>query len=141
MRVGFQNHDPKRHRFVVERAPHPPIDVLYESRSMLLHDFAHYAVEGALGTEAGFYGWLARGADPTELRENGGIDDEALAVLMGLEGQVALLQSAFKRNQGSAGPADSWNRLRAVFGAWRKCRQTEILWLPWPAGAPEVHPG
>lgn len=32
------------------------MEAVLETRSLLLHDFAHYAVEATLGTTAGFYG-------------------------------------------------------------------------------------
>jgi hypothetical protein len=137
MRVWFTRVDPKTHRLVVERPPHDRIDVSLETRSLLIHDLAHYAVETALGTDAGFYGHLAAGRSLEELREPLA-DAEAQQALMAIERQVAMLQSAFRR--GGAGAAEGADTLRRLEGAWRKARQGEALTVTWPDPAPAVVP-
>ncbi|MGF1467223.1 MAG: hypothetical protein ACFCGT_13935 [Sandaracinaceae bacterium] len=134
MRILISRLDPKTHRFVVERPPHPTIDVRLETRSLLLHDLAHYAVEGHLATEEGFYGRLASGASLEELR--GDLPEEVQDALMMIERRVAMLQTAFKKRRPTADPA--LQRLREVWGAWSKIRQGQALELPWPAGPPRL---
>ena len=51
MQIWFARIDPKTHRMVVERPPHARVDVILETRSLLVHDFAHWAVETALVTD------------------------------------------------------------------------------------------
>lgn len=135
MQIWFQRVDPKTHRMVVERAPHPRIEVTLETRSLLIHDFAHWAVETALETEAGFYGHLAAGLELDALREPLP-DRDAQAALMDIERQVAMLQSAFRK--GRAGDMTGADNLRRLEGAWRKTKQGEALTVTWPNPAPTV---
>lgn len=136
MQVWIARVDPKTHRFVARRPPHHPVDVVLETRSLLHHDFAHYAVESTLQIEDGFFGLVAAGADATALREHR-MPPEEWAALMAIEREVALLQTAFK--QGPHRPDDRvWERLRALHGAWSKVRTGEALALSWPAGEPVV---
>ncbi|MEM1416558.1 MAG: hypothetical protein AAGH15_16725 [Myxococcota bacterium] len=133
MEIFFARLDPKTHRFRVARPPHPAVDVRLETRSLLLHDMAHYAVEATLGTEEGFYGHLARGTTLPELRAL-----EERDALMAIERQVVGLQMAHRRG---AAPSDPASRtLRAITGAWRKARQGEALRLRWPDPSPELVP-
>ncbi len=133
MEIWFTRLDPKTHRFLVRRPPHAPVDARLETRSLLLHDFAHYAVETTLATEAGFYGRLAAGMTLAELRA---LDDAG--ALMELEGNVARLQSSFRR--GTAGAHPAFGVLRGLDGAWRKARQGEALRLTWPGTQPQLVP-
>lgn len=135
MQIWFARIDPKTHRMVVKRPPHPRIDVILETRSLLVHDFAHWAVETALGVDAGFYGHLAAGIDLDALRAP--LPDEAAhAALMDIERQVAMLQSAFRR--GRAEDMTGADTLRRLDGAWRKAKQGQALRVTWPEPAPTV---
>lgn len=137
MKIYVVRVDPKRHRLRIERPGHATVDVILETRSFLLHDFAHYAVESALETSEGFYGHLAAGVSLEALRAPERLGEERLAALMRIERQVAVLQSAFKK--GTAAPSTPGVQLlRAVWGAWKKTRQGEALLLCWPGAAPEV---
>lgn len=140
MQIWISRIDPKTHRFRALRPPHPPVDLVLETRSMLLHDFAHYALEATLETDQGFYGLVAAGADVPTLREHQ-LPPDQWEELMALEGMVAMLQSSFKRGERRSGDA-SWELLRAVNGAWSKARQGEALFLPWPQGegGPQIVP-
>lgn len=117
---------------IVHRAPHPTIDVELESRSMLLHDLAHFAVEVHTQTPEGFYGLLAVGVEITSLRENRVSDPAVWDALMAIEMRVARLQSDFKMRGASEDPAVAG--LRRAWGAWRKVQMGQTLRLTWPAG-------
>lgn len=136
MECAFTRIDPRTHRFTVERPPHAQVAVVLETRSLLLHDLCHYAVESAMGTEGGFYGRLAEGWSLDALRD-GRLAGADLDAMMGIERRVAMLQSAFRKGREGHDP-EAWRRLRAVWGAWRKVRQGEQLVLVWPPGPPEV---
>ncbi|MEN0061189.1 MAG: hypothetical protein AAGA48_03510 [Myxococcota bacterium] len=137
MLIWLSPASPHRHHFVVLRPPWPRIEALLETRSLLLHDLCHYAVEAALGTDEGFYGRVAQGADPTALRE-ATMEDAEWASLLAIEGQVVQLQSAFKRRDAEQIPG--FERLRQLWGAWSKVRPPMGLRLAWPADAPIVAP-
>ena len=126
--------NPRQHHFVVHRPPFARLDTLLETRSLLLHDLCHYAIEAELGTHEGFYGRVAAGADPGALRE-ASLDEAEWAALLRIEGIVVQLQATFKRRAAS-GPAA--HRLQGLWGAWAKVRPPKGLLLTWPPGPPTV---
>ena len=136
MQLWFAPHDPRRHRLRIARPPHAPVDTLLETRSLLLHDLAHFALESHHGWEHGFYGALAAGLDPADLRE-GRVAPERWARLLEVEGPVVRLQGAFLRGEREH-PASPL--LRAAVGAWRKTRQGQALRLTWPHVEVRVSP-
>ena len=136
MKVWFIPLDPKQHRFRVERDKGELIDVALETRSLLLHDLAHYAVEATGGLANGFYGLLAAGTSLAALREPGGLARDVFDALMVIERRVAMTQSAFKKR--GPGEDDASRGLRQLWGAWSKTRHGCALRLDWPALAPEV---
>lgn len=139
MEIRLSRHDPRTHRFAVVRAPHPDVDQLLESRSMLLHDLAHYALESAEGVPDAFYGLLAGGWDPDVLREERVGDPAVWASLMEVEARVVRLQSAHRR--GSAPDDEAGRLLGRVTGAWAKVGMGDVLVLGWPDPWVEVRPG
>lgn len=114
----------------VERPPYAPIEVALESRSLLLHDFSHFAVECEMRTDAGFYGRVASGWSLEALR--GSLTGAEQEAMMAIERRVALLQSAFKKNFPTSDPA--FDRLRRIWGAWKKVKSGQRLTLSWPSG-------
>lgn len=138
MHIWFTRIDPARHRFRVARTTGDAIDLCLETRSFLLHDLAHYAIEAALETDHGFYGLLAAGVPLADLRQPEVLGEARLARLMNIERQAAMLQSAFKKNAPT--PSPGWPLLRSLWGAWSKTRQGQALHLVWPGVAPEVVP-
>lgn len=96
MLCAFSILDPRTHRLYVERPPYAPIDVALESRSLLLHDFSHFAVECEMRTDAGFYGRVASGWSLEALR--GSLTGDEQEAMMAIERRVALLQSAIKKD-------------------------------------------
>lgn len=136
MQLWFARIDPKTHRFVVERPPHSRVSVALESRSMLLHDLTHYAVETELQTQDGFYGLLTTGIELERLRDSS-LTLEVSEKLMAIEKQVALLQTKFKRGEATT-TEGAGARLRRIHGAWSKAKQGEALKLTWPNSEPEL---
>ncbi|MCC6736372.1 MAG: hypothetical protein IT534_09615 [Bauldia sp.] len=72
-----------KHRMTAVRADGSTATVELVSRSFLIHDFIHYAVETAAGLSGGFWGLLASGKGMEELalamRPSDGIDMTLLA--------------------------------------------------------------
>ena len=136
MQLWFAPHDPRQHRLQIARAPHAPVDTLLETRSLLLHDLTHFALESHQGWEHGFYGALAAGLDPADLRE-GRVSAELWARMLEVEEPVVRLQGAFQRGEEDH-PA--FPLLRALVGAWSKTRQGQALALTWPHSEVRVVP-
>jgi hypothetical protein len=63
---------PDRHRFEYRRADGTGEAIEMETRSLLLHDLVHYAVESEAGLKGSFYGILAKIGGYQELSVNGG---------------------------------------------------------------------
>ena len=69
MRILFDKHSRDRHELTVEWGPDRRESMSCETRSYLLHDLLHYAVESQAGIEHGFWGSLASGCSLAELAE------------------------------------------------------------------------
>ncbi|MEZ4240005.1 MAG: hypothetical protein R3F59_28415 [Myxococcota bacterium] len=135
MQISLARLDPRTHRLRVDRAQGEPIDVALETRSFLVHDLAHYAVEAEAPTEAGFWGLLAAGADLAALRDPDALPPGTWEALMAVEGAVVRVQTAFRRGGDLPGAlAPALAHLRRLDGAWRKARQGDALVLSWPPG-------
>ena len=59
----------QRHRVEVIRADGTREKLELETRSFLVHDFVHYAVESLAGMTTGFFGMLAAGAPLQQLND------------------------------------------------------------------------
>ena len=70
--LRFTRISPDRHRFEYRRADGTGEAIEMETRSLLLHDLAHYAVESEAGLKGSFYGILAKIGGYQELSVNGG---------------------------------------------------------------------
>lgn len=127
--------DPRRHRFEAIRADGTREVRTFETRSLLLHDLVHFAIESEARLPGGFFGTLAAGADYDAPRP----DSEAMTI----ESVVGPLQGALKglidanafvarhrAAQASMGQqSPEWltpellqsalDRLRALQGQWR----------------------
>jgi hypothetical protein len=86
--VRFTRLNPTHHRFEAIRADGTRELREFETRSLLLHDLVHFAVESEARLRGGFYGALADGADYDAPREG----SEAMAI----ESVVGPLQGALK---------------------------------------------
>jgi hypothetical protein len=69
VRIEFTGLTPKTHRFAVLRDDGSVDAVQLETRSLLVHDLTHYAVEKVLGMQDAFYGRLARGVTLAQLSD------------------------------------------------------------------------
>lgn len=70
MQVRFHKLSDKEHGFSVVRADGSTLEARLDSRSYLIHDFSHFAVEQQAGLTDGFYGALAGGASFADLRND-----------------------------------------------------------------------
>ncbi|RYD92308.1 MAG: hypothetical protein EOP61_25810, partial [Sphingomonadales bacterium] len=61
LKLRFTRLNEARHRFEAVRPDGVSEALEFETRSYLLHDFVHFAVEMEAGLQSGFYGQLARG--------------------------------------------------------------------------------
>ena len=86
-----------RHRFEYRRADGTGEAVEMETRSLLLHDLVHYAVESEAHLKGSFYGILARIGGYQELSVNGGA---------ALGGEIAITERIVGALQGALGRDD-----------------------------------
>jgi hypothetical protein len=101
--VRFTRLSNTHHRFEAIRADGTRDERTFETRSLLLHDLVHFAVESEARLRGGFYGTLAEGANYDAPRPGG---EAAL-----IENVVGPLQGAIKGDV----DADAFaTRLRAV---------------------------
>ncbi len=129
-----------------------------ETRSYLLHDLVHYAVESAGRREDGFYGRLAAGATLAVMGDRETVFDGMATI----EQVVAQVQSAVKASvdadaifsrlatsaaaQGERLPAwvtvemlaDALEVLRRARGQWRATPHGSAMTLPWPGRLDET---
>jgi hypothetical protein len=112
----------ERHRFEYRRPDGSGEQLEMETRSLLTHDLAHFAVESEAGLQDGFYGRLARRGSYAALAE---MDDDVL----GVERVVVAFQGAARTG---ADAAATWERLQATFGAMEERLPT---WIDLPTAA------
>ena len=137
----------ERHRFEAWRddGSHEAADL--ETRSLLLHDLVHYAVESRAGLARGFFGCLAAGVSLARLgdREAPLMDEEP--DLAYAERLVGPMQSLFRGRMtrarylelthlDAAFVTDVLEHLRRLDGRWRATRYRDAMDLPWPAAGP-----
>jgi hypothetical protein len=164
MRILFRKIRGERHELAHELTILRPDgrreSVLCETRSTLMHDFIHYAVEGAAHLETGFWGRLAAGRTLAEMNDRAGLPaaDEA-AEMATVERFVGALSGATKGvpaaklvaavaryAAGTNDPVPRWlteavvveaqERLRGLVGAWRATPPGAAVELDWPPDAP-----
>jgi hypothetical protein len=113
--VRFTRLNPTHHRFEAIRADGTREMREFETRSLLLHDLVHFAVESEAKLRGGLYGTLVEGADYDAPREG----SEAMAI----ESVVGPLQGALK---GEIDPDAFVTRLR---DAQASMGQAAPVWL------------
>lgn len=138
--VRFTRLSPTQHRFEAIRADGTRETRELETRSFLLHDLVHFALESEAGLKEGFYGMLARGAD---------YDTPAAgAPAMQIESVVGPLQGATKGEvdadafvarfvsvQASIGAqAPAWLTADLIRRALERLRQLQGRWRATPFG-------
>lgn len=158
MRVLLTKLTDSRHALEVHRADGSFERRELETRSLLLHDLVHFALESAAGIEDGFWGRLAAGSRFDDLLGGPG-EESSRPVRMDVERVVAMLQTCAKSGAdadaahrrletGAAAqdeelPAwvtrevviDAFDRLRRVLGAWRSTPFHVPMELRWPQSA------
>ena len=152
MRIRWTRCSPDRHRFEIVRADGSREGAELETRSVLLHDFVHYAVESEAGIDDGFYGLLARGLGfgelrrEVELQEHPGIHRaESLVGPMQAVWNGRISKERYVEQLGPGDPAVDQvpvdrafvdrvcERLRQITGQWRGTPFHDTMELVWPA--------
>ncbi len=153
MLIRFTRLTNERHRFEIVRDDGTREAHELETRSALIHDLAHYAVEAEARLEESFYGRLAQGIPYSELIDTPPNGREALdteAVVAMLQGTVKVAQTdpvefteKIKGGFGALGQeppgwltgdfmARALDRLRRVHGQWRATTFHRTMELEFP---------
>jgi len=153
MRIVLTKLSDRSHVFEVFRDDGSTERAELETRSMLVHDLVHYAVEAELGLHGAFYGSLAAGSRMASLRDETILAaDNELALAERLVGPMQSLyrghtSRAAYLEHGSARHPELVNepfvdaileRLRQLVGRWRATRYGSAMELAWPP--PETGP-
>lgn len=153
MRIAFTPLTSDRHRLAVRRDDGTVDSVELETRSLLLHDLVHLAVESEAGLDAGFWGLVAAGAPLDGLR----IESDAMnaadppadrAQLVLAERLVGPMQAVWlgrlpdaRYLELAAGATDRVDatfvsrvraRLRSLHGHWKATRHGTAMEITWP---------
>lgn len=160
MRIVFCKISDERHELTIVRPGGRRESLLCETRSVLMHDFIHYAVESAARIETGFWGRLAHGRTLAEMNDRAGLPSaDGAAEMATVERFVGALSGAVKavpaaelvagiRRYARAMDAnvppwltesvvvDAQERLRHLVGAWRATPTGAAVELDWPPNAP-----
>lgn len=134
MRIRLTRLTSDRHRLEVERGDGVWDGVELETRSLLLHDLVHLAIERELGTADGFWGRIAAGAPLVGLREPELLEIERLVGPMQAVWNERLDASEYARMmQVTPGFVDGVrSRLRGLTGQWRATGYGETMEVSWP---------
>jgi hypothetical protein len=123
MLIRFTRLTNERHRLEFVRDDGTSEARELETRSALLHDLVHYAVETEAGLEASFYGQLAGGKTYEALTAEPSDDPEAMQT----EAVVARIQGLAKN--------DAWSRVdpgsvaESIAAGFRALESTPPTWL------------
>lgn len=140
--------DDQRHRLEIRRDDGSAESVELETRSLLLHDLVHYAVEAEAGIEDGFWGLLARGVSMSALSDRTLTQPLSPGIVLA-EKLVGPMQSVWNgrleasRYLEHAAPTAPGivdaafvervrARLRALWGHWRATPFRSPMELRWP---------
>lgn len=158
MRIALTRLTDERHRLSVTRDDGTGESCELETRSFLLHDLIHYAVEAEAPIADGFWGLLHQGRTLAELgdRERVGPYSRGAALAETLTGPMQAVWNGrmttdrflelAPRETGltidAAFVERASARLRGLTGAWRATPFRGTLDLDWPPGAaPRVRAG
>ena len=155
MRILMTRSSPDRHRFAIVRRDGSAESVDLETRSMLVHDLVHYAVEIEVPFQQGFYGLLAKGKRLSDLNDQTqpwpvGTEIAAAEGLVGplqtmLKGEFdpIVARSKFEMFSDNPPPVELLTRIghrfRAVHGKYTSTKFGETLELDWPEGQTLPH--
>jgi hypothetical protein len=156
MRIVFRKIADERHALEIVRDDGRRESVVCETRSYLVHDLLHYAVEGEAGLGGGFWGNLARGRTLEDMNDRTGRAMEAeLPEMSVIERLVGALSGAVKGRSAAemvtglhryAEALDStlppWltesfvaavqERMRRLLGHWKATPVGAAMELYWP---------
>jgi len=142
MKIRLTRLSNDRHRLEVERADGSRLERELETRSVLLHDLVHYAVEAEAGIDDGFWGRLAAGTDFDELMQaaSTGVDlAESLVGPMQAVWNGRLSPDLYVEHASRAAPFVDrafvdrvHERLRRLVGHWRGTPFHATMELDWP---------
>jgi len=159
MRIMFQRISDDRHLLAIVREDGSREQVECETRSYLVHDLLHYAVETEAGLDGGFWGNLAKGATLAALNDRSGRPMSAPDSELGqIEPIVGALTGTLKGGaaaevvagvraylQATAAAQPAWlseafvaavqERMRRLLGHWRATGHGGSMELAWPGGA------
>lgn len=154
LQIGLTRISPTHHRLDLQRHGGAREAVTLETRSVLLHDLVHFAVESEAGLADSFYGRVARGVGYGELAADGGAGGEILVT----EKVVGAVQGAWRRGfepaalaaalrgyfEGLGEAAPAWltaellqrvgERLRRLEGEWRALPFGQTMQLAFAPG-------
>lgn len=154
MRIALRKLSDERHVLEIRRADR--IETMdCETRSYLVHDLLHYAVEAEARTNAGVWGSLAAGRTLAELNDR----SETVMTMAGelgmIERLVGMLTAAVQGRAAADvvealrrhGDMPAWldeafvtavqERMRRLLGQWRATPFGGAMELAWPAVGPE----
>lgn len=143
MQIRLQRLSNERHRLLVRRAGLADVERELETRSVLLHDLVHFAVEREARLADGFWGTLAAGANFDELQH----DAASHASVLRAERLVAPMQSVWNGRLPAARYVEMLRdempfvteafvarvleRIRRLWGHWQGTPFREAMELTW----------
>jgi hypothetical protein len=154
--IAFRKLKGDRHLLAITRADGSCESVECETRSYLLHDLLHYAVETEAAIDGGVWGSLARGVTLAVLNDrSGALMSQHASQLSVIEPVVGVLSGAVKGRaaadvlaalraytEASAVPLPPWvseefvvavqERMRRLLGRWNATAFGEAMQLEWP---------
>jgi hypothetical protein len=138
--VRFTRLGPKRHRFEAIRADGTREARDFETRSLLLHDLVHFALESEAKLSGGFYGALAAGA-PYDAPGAGAEAMEIEAVVGPLQGALkgkidpeAFVARHRARRESLGATSPAWLTPALVARVLERLRQVQGQWKATPFG-------
>ncbi|QDU68048.1 hypothetical protein [Engelhardtia mirabilis] len=145
MRIVFTKLTDQRHRLELRREGYPCEAVELETRSLLLHDLTHFAVEARAEITEGVYGRLAAGSSLAELAQ--AVEAPGLAMAEDLVGPMQSLfngrgsrerylelgRARYPQVVDEAFVDDVLESLRRLVGRWRATPFGGSMELTWPA--------
>jgi hypothetical protein len=150
MQVLLTRVSDSEHRFEIERADGSSESAVLNTRSFLVHDLVHFAVESELQETQAFYGLLAAGRPLAEINDRENPPSEP--ALMRIEALVGPLQSLCQ-GRGDRGAILAYfqqvntpveaafvdavlERMRQLLGHWRGTPFPESMRLEWRVPLP-----
>ncbi len=145
MRIELTPLTPTHHRLAITRADGSHESVELETRSLLLHDLVHLAVETEAGLQQGFWGLVAAGHSLASLRLD---DPDVTADLVLAESLVGPMQAVWNQRLDANRYAERSRRLRPdldqdfvervrgrlrrLWGHWDATRHGDTMAVSWP---------